>query len=210
MTMSFNLYPSRQTSKLKQRRALFQHLRIIILENWNFRGNLTRGISSFSRGITRKCKQAICLDASYRRQTQEGWLQPWEPGRAISPPIYIYIYKYIENKPCSWFVSVFHEFHEFHENLARRQGGVRECGILTRDELTVRLNTNGFICKGKNSGSSGGQTAGPKPRYYSSILSGVFVAWRGPWSLRNPPTIEPDSGWQTIKRGERRDRERST
>lgn len=59
-----------------------------------------------------------------------------------------------------------------------RGGGDRgECGILTRDELTVRLNTNGFICKGKNSGSSGGQTAGRKPRYYSSILR--RLSWRG-------------------------------
>ena len=63
------------------------------------------------------------------------------------------------------------------------------CGILTRDELTVRLNTNGFICKGKNSGSSGGQTAGRKPRYYSSIL--WRLSWRG--VVLDPFQIHPQS-----------------
>lgn len=74
--------------------------------------------------------------------------------------------------------------------------------ILSWDELVVRLNTNGFICKEKNSererGGGGGNKQRAKPHYYSSLS---LPRLPSPSSFPNQnPTLTQHSSTNGLKR----------
>lgn len=138
-----------------------------------------------SLGVTRKCKQAIRLDASHRRQTQEGWVQ--------TSPVYVQIniLKIILFPIIR--IRVFHVSHELRDKTSRRG---RQGGVWNIDQGRINRTTEykWVHLQRKEQREFRRTNSRPKTSLLFFHPPASFVAWRGPRSLRNPPTIDQMGG----------------